>query len=209
MKSSLPLTCLFLGATGFLALAQTTPDPLEFSTLDRPVINDQTARWELARVLGADRRTQEAIAQYRALLAENPGLLEAKVELAVLLASLTETAEARRLLESIPTADRSPAAWAMLASILETDGDFSGAAEIYRQLLRQKPDDANLRFRLAQVLSWQKKYPEAITEYEALVRQRPEDIQLLRHYARVLGWAGRNREAIAIWQRTLDKPSSP
>jgi tetratricopeptide (TPR) repeat protein len=198
---SFPALCLL--GTALLADAQPPPP------IDAPAISEQSARWELARVLRQDERIREAEKEYRRLLEANPDLLRAREELAALLAALGQDEEALKLLESVPAAERSSEGWKALASILETKGNFAESSKIYRELLLQDPSDEALRFRLAQTLSWQKDYPGSIREFEILVRARPDDLQLLRHYARVLGWAGKNREAIEMWRKTLPAEDAP
>jgi len=174
---------------------------------DAPAISEQTARLQIARLLGQDARVQEAVAEYRKLLAEEPDLYEARLELAGLLSTMGETEEARAMLEAIPKEKLDRGGWETLASIHESQSQFAEAQKIYEDLLSRDPGNQRLRFRLALVLSWQKKYDESLKYLRELARERPEDLQLWRHYAQILGWAGHHGEAIEAWRRTLPPAS--
>jgi len=197
----LPVLCI-----AFLSLAtpaETVPAydlPVEAGS---PLISEKSARIQMARMLQKDARAQEAIAEYRKLLADDPSLLPARIELAGLLTAQNQPAEARKLLESIPVEKLDRDGLNILASIYETEGRFPDAEKIYEEILKASPGDQIARFRLSQVLSWQKKYPEAVRILQTLVQERPTDIQLLRHYAQILGWAGRTKESLEIWKKTL------
>ena len=75
---------------------------------------------------------------------------------------------------------------------------------LYRDYLAAHPDDLAARFRLAETLSWQKKYAESLTEYERILAAVPGDKQVRRRYAQVLEWSGKRKEAIKQLQMTLD-----
>jgi predicted Zn-dependent protease len=178
------------------------------SLVEGPAISEQSARLQIARMLMADERAAEAVREYRRLLQEDPGLHAARLELAGLLATMGENEEAARLLESVPKERLDRGGWETLASIYESQSQFSEAEKIYRDLLAREPDSAKTRFRLSMVLAWQKKYDDSLVYLGQLASERPDDIQLWRHYAQILGWAGRHSESIEAWKKSIaDDPS--
>jgi len=166
-------------------------------------ISDDTARLELARVLQKDSRAREAITIYRQILSRRSDNLAARVELAQLLLAVDDPLAAEALLNEVPRESLGREALLVLAAIAETNSRFRDAQSIYESLVKSRPSDQVTRFRLAQVLAWQRKYEESISQFAILAEERPRDIQLLRTYAQVLGWAGKNGESISIWERTF------
>jgi len=168
-------------------------------------ITEEQARLEMARLLNSDTRVQEAISQYRRLLAIDPTLYTAQIELAQILAAQNQLAEAKALLQAVPADKLGTQGKLIIASIAETEGNFKIAQEIYEQILNEESSNQAIRFRLAEVFAWQKNYTAAINEYRKLVKARPNDTQLLRHFAQVLGWAKQYKEAILVWEQAIPK----
>jgi tetratricopeptide (TPR) repeat protein len=161
------------------------------------------ARWELARLLSYTKRYGESLKQYRKLLAEKPGLSEARAEMAKVLYWAGRKTEALKELEQLPGGRASAETKLLKADLMAADKRYPEAINLYRQYLKDKPDDLAARFRLAQVLSWSGKYPLALEEYEAILSQKPDDVQVRRHYAFVLSWAGQFEKAAKELEKTL------
>lgn len=75
-------------------------------------------------------------------------------------------------------------------------GRFSEAERLLRDYLIQNPNDAEAAFRLAKVLSWQKKYDDAEIAYRALLANEPENTDYQLGLAQVYVW--RNQPALAL-----------
>lgn len=161
------------------------------------------ARWELARLLSYTKRYDESLQQYRKLLAEKPGLSQARAEMAKVLYWAGRKTEALKELEQLPGGQGSPETTLLKADLMAADKRYSEAVELYRKYLKDKPDDLGARFRLAQVLSWSGQYPPALKEYETILSQKPDDMQVRRHYAFVLSWAGQFEKAAKELKKTL------
>jgi YaiO family outer membrane protein len=77
--------------------------------------------------------------------------------------------------------------------------DFAGAEDVYRKWLLENPDDDAIRFSLAQVISWQKRYAEASDLYRTLLDKDPnakdaKDAKL--GLARIDYWQGNYKESL-------------
>ena len=58
--------------------------------------------------------------------------------------------------------------------------------------------------KLAEMLSWQKKYDASLAEYRKILKALPDDTQVRRRYAFVLIWAGKHSEAASELKKTLN-----
>jgi tetratricopeptide (TPR) repeat protein len=167
-------------------------------------IPDWTARWELARVLSYVGKYDEAVTEYRKLLAEKPDLAEARIELANVFYWKGKKQEALEMLEGVSTKDLDVNSRVLLADIHVAQGKYREAEPLYRQYLDKHPEDLVVRLKLAEMLSWEKKYGPSLSEYEKILDAKPDDTQIRRRYAFVLIWAGRHQEAAAELRKTLD-----
>ncbi len=60
-----------------------------------------------------------------------------------------------------------------------------------------------MKFKLAELLSWTKRYADSLVLYRELLSARPDDTQLRRRYAYVLLWSGQLEASAAELKRTL------
>ena len=205
----LPLT---LAAAG-LAFAAPNPPPPGPPTLPKvptssvAAISDDEARVELARVLSWQKRYDESLAEYRKALESRPADAALRAEYGQVLGWAGKREEAVATLSSVPVASLSPSAAVLLADLTLGDNKFAEATELYRHALASAPDDQPTRFKLARVLSWQKRYDESLAEFDLILKAAPADVQVRRHRAQVLGWDGRVEESAAEWRRTLPDAS--
>ncbi len=167
-------------------------------------IPDWAARWELARVLSYVGKYDEAVTEYRKLLAEKPDLAEARIELANVFYWEGKKQEALEMLEGVSTKDLDADSRVLIADIYVAQGKYGEAEPLYRQYLDKRPEDLVVRLKLAEMLSWEKKYGPSLSEYEKILEAKPDDTQIRRRYAFVLIWAGRHQEAAAELRKTLD-----
>lgn len=167
-------------------------------------IPEWVARWELARVLSYVKRYDESIAEYRKLLKEKPGLMEARVELAKVLFWKGDGKTAIQMLEQIPPKNITGEIKVLMADLFMTQKNYGKAEPLYRGHLESHPDDHAVRLKLAEILSWQKEYDASLTEYRKILKARPDDIQVRRRYAFVLIWAGKHSEATSELKKTLN-----
>lgn len=170
-------------------------------------IPDYVARWELARVLSYLERYDQALAEYRLLLDNNPKLTAARVEMINVMAWTEDEKhreEALKMVKQIDPDNLQGNKKIELANALASLKLYNQAITIYQERLREKTDDLEVRLRLATTLSWDKQYNKSIKQYEIILQERPGDIQIRRKYAFVLIWANQHEEAAAQLQKTLD-----
>ena len=78
------------------------------------------------------------------------------------------------------------------------------AAEVeYRELLKERPNDASVHLYLADALNEQKRYHEAIAEYEAATRLDPKDADALFSLGSLYAIKGRDPEAEATLRKAV------
>jgi tetratricopeptide (TPR) repeat protein len=82
--------------------------------------------------------------------------------------------------------------------------DYPKAEVLYRRALALKTD-ALVKKRLAEVLAWQKKYPEAALLLEELARQKPGDAQLIEFLADIYAWEKEYDQAALLYRRLLSQ----
>lgn len=188
------------------ALASPPPPApeLPIPTIVAEPIPEWQARWELARVLIAAERFEEAAVEYRAVLADQPGLTEARVEYGQLLGWQGNTEAALSTLGNIDPEALTPAAKILLADLLMGEERTSESIDLYRSVLEKNPNDATTRFKLARCLSFQKDYPAALAQFEHILQAHPGDVQVRRHYAQVLGWSRQPEKAAEAWRQSLE-----
>lgn len=188
---------------GGLPVAVAAPGPASL-VKEQEEIPDWKARWELARTLGYVQRLDEAVTEYRKLIAERPDLLQAQAELAVILTWQGKGDEAFELIRKVPEESLDEKGRLALADLHLARANYDKAEPLLRAHLAQQPDDPVTRYKLAEMLSWGKRYEEALKEYRLILAARPDDVQVRRKYAQLLGWTGRHAEAVEELRRTLD-----
>jgi tetratricopeptide (TPR) repeat protein len=134
---------------------------------------------ELAGLLAKTGQHDEAIAVLErglALTAETTGLqLDLQLDLARLyLARNARTRARAMLLKARAAAPGRPDILAMLARVLLLDGEYASAAEAYRQVLAQHPDDATTQINLAASLLELDEREAAEQNLRAAMRGRPQ-----------------------------------
>ncbi len=197
------LVFLAAGLTPLYAQSVPAVPEITASGISDEVVPDWVARWELARCLTILKRYDEAIADYRLLLREKPNLEKAQIELAQVLHWYGQGAAAAELLKDISKDSLGPQERILLADIYVIQKEYAKAEPLYRNVLKEIPQDNRTRLKLAEMLSWDKKYAASLTEYEKLLKALPEDIHIRRKYAMVLIWDGQHEKAVPELRRTL------
>ena len=87
--------------------------------------------------------------------------------------------------------------------LLAWNGRWSEGEAEYKLVLDKFPNDADILTNLADVLLWQKQYPEALAVLDRARAISPSDPEILSRRARVLSLLGRTREAHSEYQETL------
>lgn len=163
-------------------------------------------RLEYARVLSYMKKYDQSEHEYRELLKEKPDDTRVKVELVKVYYYQKKNKEAAALIKQIPLNQLSPEEELILAEIAVSEKNYPQAEEAYRKIAAgssEKKEEAQLK--LAEVLSWDKKYEESLAIYQDLLKKHPHDLYLRRQYAMVLSWAGKNEEAAKELEATLSQ----
>lgn len=158
---------------------------------------------EHARLQTYLKHYEEALSEYRQLLEIQPDNSEVKVDLATILYYQKKYPQSLELLQSIPLDRRNSKVLILQANLELANKNFSEAESLYRQYLKENPNDRLASLKLAEVLSWQKKYEEATPLYEQLLAQDPQNIQIRREYAKVLIWMGKFEKGSEELKKTL------
>lgn len=166
-------------------------------------VTDAEARLELARTLSYLKRYDEALREYRKLLAARPDDGAVRAEYGQVLFWSGDAKAAYAEISRVPPGQLSAEARLALADLAVAEGRFDQAAALFAERVKTVPDDLVAQFKLAEVLSWLKRYDESLALYRGLLDARPADVQLRRRYAMVLMWAGQLDAAAAELRRTL------
>ena len=80
-------------------------------------------------------------------------------------------------------------------------GEWDKAMRELRLILERDTADMDARRMLADILSWQKQYPQAIELLDEVLRARPDDAETQMRLAEVLLWSGEYAKALARFQK--------
>jgi tetratricopeptide (TPR) repeat protein len=90
-----------------------------------------------------------------------------------------------------------------VANSLYNSGDFSGAEQLYRKLIKDNPEDPLLRYRLGNTLDRQGKTEDAISAYQESIRLDPKYAMAHNAIGVVNANLGKWQEAIVEYQKAL------
>lgn len=86
--------------------------------------------------------------------------------------------------------------------------DYKAAEDLYHRLSAEKPD-FDVERKLAEVLSWQKKYDEAIPLLERLVKNYPQNFELTELLADVCSWAKKYDRSVELYRKLMASGYGP
>ncbi len=89
------------------------------------------------------------------------------------------------------------------AKRLESEQRFDEAAAHYRAVLERRPEDDEVRGRLARVRSWQGEFDEAVGLYRDILTRHPVDLDMRVALARVWSWQKRFQESERLYREVL------
>ena len=101
------------------------------------------------------------------------------------------------------TADPLPQPLREQAKQLESAKRYDEAITTYRTMLRQDPENDEIRAALARLLSWQGFHEEAADLYREIVQRHPVDLEMRTALARVLSWKLDRKEARTLYEGVL------
>lgn len=166
---------------------------------------DWTARFHLALSLSLLNKDTEAIASYRQVLEQQPGVYEAELNLGILLLRQKDAAGAVKLLESAAT--KKPKEFRPVyhyAEALSAAGDAAKAEPAFRSALELQPKSADAAIGLARLLAKQSKLEEAAALYQQAAQNDPEYKRALLELAALYEQAKQTEKAVAIYREFPD-----
>lgn len=131
----------------------------------------------------------------------NPREPDVRREVAGVLASVGRFDEAILMYEAIPELELRDRL--MVANLFVAKSRFQDAIPRLREMVRQNPEDNNLRLLFAEVLAWGGEYPESIRELERLQKLEPNNVAVLGKLATVLTWSKSPQRALPLFQKSL------
>lgn len=177
--------------------------PAERGITRLPAVFLSRLAWVLQR--GGDRNAANAILDR--VLARKQLEPEAQRELAGVLSSVGRYREAIALYNTVTldTADR-----VRLAELNIAINDFPAAERKLRELIREKPEDVELKVLLGDVLIWTRQYTEALRILAEARQLAPEDPAVLGRYATASVWNKDPETALELLQPLLTRnPDQP
>jgi predicted Zn-dependent protease len=157
----------------------------------------------IADILVINQQFERAQNYYAGRLKQNPSDNKFRLKLAEVLARQKKYPEAIALLKEISVQKlKDDESLKLLANVYSYVGDYPKAELLYRQILEHSPDFST-RKNLAEVLAWQKKYPEAIVLLKEIMVQKPKDDKTLELLADVYTWHKDYDIAIQTYQQLL------
>jgi tetratricopeptide (TPR) repeat protein len=125
---------------------------------------------------------------------------QARKELGGVLAAAKLSREALALYDGLPLTFEEER---QLVNIHVAAGDLNDAIQRMDKLREMRPDDADLRLQLADVLSWSKRYDEAAKVYEELLKADPNSNRLLTSLAQIHVAASHYDLALSFYRKAL------
>jgi tetratricopeptide (TPR) repeat protein len=139
------------------------------------------------------------LAAYRA----KPNDIVSGLRLILIYQRLEQREQAQSVLQSLPPIEGADnKTKTELADMYYYVGDYAKAELLYRLILEHNTDFPT-RKKLAEVLVWQKKYPEAIVLLKEITVQKPKDDESLELLADVYTWHKDYDIAIETYQQLL------
>lgn len=164
------LLALALSATG---QAEQALDRLRMAATRRPVY--PPAYLEQAGLLARKGRFEEAVAVLESGLALAPGSIEMRMELGFVHLKRNDRKSARAMMrQALDAAPGRPDILAALARMMAMDGEYAEAADCFRRVLEQWPEDAFSRNNLGACLLEMGRREEAEAHLRAAVRSAPQ-----------------------------------
>ena len=162
------------------------------------------ARYNLAAVLEAQGKTDEAVAQLREAVRLRPYYVPARAELGQLLAGQGHADEGLQELQTaVKLRPADPAAHFRLGSVLGSLGRTAEAAAEFSQVVRLQPNNADAHYNLGLALAQEEQLQEAAGEFSTTVGLQPDDAAAHFNLGIVLARQGKTDAAIAQFSEAL------
>jgi tetratricopeptide (TPR) repeat protein len=163
------------------------------------------ARFKLGFILEQIGHLDEAAAQYRLVLAHDPGDGRANFHMAEMLVWRHKPTEAIPLLELALRANPEAAnAWDTEGVADTALGRYESAAECFKHALSIKPENEGMHFHEAEALRRLGRSADAVAEYQAALKLNPQDAGAFFGLGAALEDLGQEEAAIRCYQRAVE-----
>ena len=165
----------------------------------------------LGAALQDEGHLDEAMAQYRRAIAEQPTYAPAYNNLATALRKAGKSTEAQATYEhALQLQPGFATAHFNLANLLLDEGHADAAASHFEQAMTEEPPSADVHNNLGIALASKGKLDDAIREFRAAIAMDPKSVKAYRNLGDVLSSVGRTDEAIATLRTATEvDPSDP
>jgi len=150
-------------------------------------------------------RLAEAVPELEGVIANNPGNIDARFNLAAIYKSQGRTGDARaQLEEAVKLNPRDPEGYIKIASMLLKDGRKAEALAEYNQALKVLPDAAPLHYNIGSLYLDEGQLPQAVDELAQAVKLAPEMAQAHENLGSALAQLHRVPEALEHFQAAVE-----
>ncbi len=170
---------------------------------DHVLLSDEKDPGYLARLAWVLQRLKEeegAAALLERAIALAPDDLGVRRQIAGTLVGLGKPKEALKLLQGRETDFD---ARLLMVDLHAAAGEFAEGIIVCKDLLKEQPDNVNVRSRLADVYSWDHQYDNSIDEFSKLAQDDPKNPYFPLRLAQVTLWSGKYRDALNQFQKML------
>lgn len=168
--------------------------PMTATPDETVVVGPSEQFWLDALPLLNAREFEAALPVFSDYLADYPDDTDVLREYAVTLYGANRPLDAervyRQLIEAGLTSHRLE-----LARLLRDRGESVEAIEVFREIVRENPEDSAMRLELARTLLWAERYGEASALYRNLAEEAPRELHLRLELAQALYWNGQAEES--------------
>jgi Tfp pilus assembly protein PilF len=139
-----------------------------------------------------------SISQYESLIQANPKVLENYLQLSTVYTMVGDYQNALKVLaRARVNAGSDPQVTLLLAKNRIWSGDWVEGLALFKDYLKQAPQDATARAELAKNLAWLGQYPASLSVYEEGLKVDPSDLNLRVNLGLTYLWANRIPEGEA------------
>jgi tetratricopeptide (TPR) repeat protein len=162
-------------------------------------------RMVLGQLYTVKHDAKKAEEQFKTAQAIEPDAEEVVLNLARLYAESGDFAQAVKVMEAVPVADRTVKMEDALGAAYEELKQAKDAIAAYRRAAAQEPEDLRTRDALAEALLNDSQFDEALKQYKALAEADPENVGALVHIGEILRRQGKYEDALTTIRKALGK----
>jgi tetratricopeptide (TPR) repeat protein len=162
-------------------------------------------RMVLGQLYTVKHDAKKAEEQFKTAQAIEPDAEEVVLNLARLYAESGDFAQAVKVMEAVPVADRTAKMEGALGAAYEELKQAKDAVAAYRRAAALEPEDLRTLDALAQALLNDSQFDEALKQYKELAATDPENVGALVHIGEILRRQGKYEDALTTIRKALSK----